>query len=315
MKTKLVATLLLCSAPAWVAAQETLSPSVDDAEAPSEGSAQPAPEPVQAEPAEAPTASEPAPAPSEPEPAADPAPDAAEPAPATNWVPADPPSAEPASTEPAPTGGWSPYAGVRSGRGSRDGLSPLERTNRNELGVFAGRQDVRVAKEDRHVLGYEDESAIMGASLGLRYRNAMGLGAELAYVAWSTSDAADVVSLAADGFDASVRYAWDPIGVVSLYGQAGAGGRWVDLELDEGSAVMSDSAATWSAHAALGFSVRYAGSRGFVELYNDHGYEAHGDLVFDNARFDESEARPVDLGSVSLGGYRMRWGFSGGVAW
>jgi hypothetical protein len=198
---------------------------------------------------------------------------------------------------------------------SADGRNPLTRRNRNEVSLFVGRLDTPVKKADRTTLGTSDEHSIPGASIGARFRSAMGLGGEIAYVTWNTSNTPGTLDLSADGFDAAVRYAWDPIGFISLYGQVGGGGRWVDLELNEQGASLSDNASAWSAHAALGFSVRYAGRRGFVELYNDHGYEANGDLVFDGARFDESDARPVDLGAISLGGYRWRWGFAGGVAW
>lgn len=188
-----------------------------------------------------------------------------------------------------------------------------ERTNSHELGVTLGTLSVGVPDKDLRWVSSDDQSIEL-ASLGIRYRSPMGLGAELTYVGGSLNGAG-AFDLAIDGFDASIRYAWDPIGIVQVYGAAGAGGRWADLTVDSSLVALTDTASTWAAHVTAGVDVRYPGRRAFVGLFMEHGYALEGDLVFENARVEGSTAQPVDLGAFSRSGYRWRVGLSAGGRW
>ena len=188
--------------------------------------------------------------------------------------------------------------------------------NRRELRLFVGSNVQSPTDSGLDALLTEEERFRSGR-VGLEYAfgNGLALGANYAWGGDESTIFGDVgTELDVQGADIFVRYTYELVPWFRPYAQAEIGFRSAELKLTPDGETVADDAIALAYGGFGGFEVRYPARNVSIALFNEHGYQGTTDLTFDDARWSDSDAEPLDLGSVGFSGYTWRMGIRLGVA-
>lgn len=166
---------------------------------------------------------------------------------------------------------------------------------------------------DRELFG---EVAPASTAYGISVRRGMWEGgARLVDTPWySMGGVQPSTSVRSWGGDATGRFFLPVEWPVMPYLAASAGIRRGSVEVSDSRGKATDSAVAWTASGSVGAQIEFGTERVRFGLFMDHGYRWHSGLAFDDARFNRSEARPIDLGTLDVQGYEGRFGLQLGFA-